>query len=114
MTDIIKRVGSSIDLTNFESQRRLVHRVALVTAVVSLLPIALGSLVTTLGAGMAFLDWPSSDGHGMLAYPWWKSSGDKFVEHGHRLAGVLIGLCSVGLFVVAWIYSVERSVSASD
>ena len=93
-----------------DRRRQLVHRTALVTAVVSLLPIGLGSLVTTLGAGMAFLDWPSSDGHGMLAYPWLRSSGDKFVEHGHRLAGVLIGLCSVVLCGIAWAHSLDRAV----
>jgi heme a synthase len=82
---------------------QLVHVFAVVTAVVSLAPIGLGSLVTTLGAGMAFPDWPTSDGQGMLAYPWLHSTGDKFVEHGHRLAGMLVGVCAVGLFVAAWI-----------
>ena len=65
------------------------HRLAVLTAVVALLPIVMGALVTTKDAGMAFRDWPSSDGHGMLAYPWLKSAGDKFLEHGHRLGGVL-------------------------
>lgn len=97
-------------LATQERHLRIVHKTALATALVSLLPIGLGSLVTTLGAGMAFLDWPASDGQGMLTYPWLNSSGDKFVEHGHRLAGVLIGLCSMGLFCVGWTYSVERSV----
>lgn len=78
------------------------HVLAVVTAVVSLAPIGLGSLVTTLGAGMAFPDWPTSDGQGMLAYPWLQSSGDKFVEHGHRLAGMLVGLCAVTLCGVAY------------
>jgi cytochrome c oxidase assembly protein subunit 15 len=48
---------------------------------------------------MAFRDWPTSDGHGMLSYPWWQSVGDKFLEHGHRLAGIVIGLASIGLCV---------------
>ncbi|MDZ4686395.1 MAG: hypothetical protein SH850_15105, partial [Planctomycetaceae bacterium] len=48
-------------------------------------------------AGMAFADWPTSDGHGMLAYPWLESTGDKFLEHGHRLAGMLIGVMTLGL-----------------
>lgn len=61
----------------------------------ALLPISLGAVVTTVEAGMAFADWPSSDGHNMLLYPWWQSSGDKFLEHGHRLAGMLIGVMSL-------------------
>tara|TARA_R110002072_G_scaffold303142_1_gene495846 strand:- start:123662 stop:124474 length:813 start_codon:yes stop_codon:yes gene_type:complete len=52
---------------------------------------------------MAFPDWPTSDGQGMLSYPWLQSSGDKFVEHGHRLAGMLVGFCSIGLCAVAWL-----------
>lgn len=59
---------------------------------------------------MAFLDWPTSDGQGMLAYPWLQSTGDKFVEHGHRLAGMLIGFCSMGLCAVAWYGKSSRNV----
>ncbi|MHC4875488.1 MAG: COX15/CtaA family protein [Planctomycetota bacterium] len=80
---------------------RLVHWLAVITVVVSLAPIGLGSLVTTLGAGMAFPDWPTSDGQGMLAYPWLSSTGDRFVEHGHRLAGMLVGLSSIALCAAA-------------
>lgn len=78
------------------------HRTAVLTACLSLLPIVVGAVVTTLDAGMAFADWPSSDGHNMLLYPWLKSAGDKFVEHGHRLAGMLIGFVSIILTVVVW------------
>lgn len=80
----------------------LIHRLAVGTAFLSLLPIVMGTLVTTLGAGMAFLDWPTSDGQNMLTYPWLQSSGDQFIEHGHRLAGMLIGFCGLGLVVAAW------------
>lgn len=80
------------------------HRYAVLTAVIALLPIGMGALVTTLGAGMAFLDWPTSDGQNLFLYPWlndFKTQPDKFVEHGHRLAGTLIGLFSIGLAVFA-------------
>lgn len=69
----------------------------------------MGALVTTLQAGMAFADWPSSDGHNMLLYPWFRDFAahpDKFTEHGHRLAGVLIGFVSVCLAVTS--YFIER------
>lgn len=65
----------------------------------------MGALVTTLKAGMAFADWPSSDGHNMLLYPWFRdfaTNPDKFTEHGHRLAGMLIGFISVALAAAAW------------
>ena len=81
-----------------------VQRFAVLTCIVALLPISVGALVTTLKAGMAFADWPTSDGHNMLLYPWLQDlrHTDKFVEHGHRLAGVLIGLVSIGLVAVTF------------
>jgi cytochrome c oxidase assembly protein subunit 15 len=72
------------------------------------LPIAVGSLVTTLDAGMAFNDWPTSDGQAMLTYPWLRSAGDKFVEHGHRLAGMLIGCMSIVFAVSVWCLESRR------
>ncbi len=82
-----------------------VRRLATLTCVVALLPIGLGSLVTTMKAGMAFADWPSSDGQNMLLYPWFRdfrTNPEKFVEHGHRLAGVLIGCVAIALAVAGW------------
>ncbi|HVV99694.1 MAG TPA: COX15/CtaA family protein [Planctomycetaceae bacterium] len=80
-----------------------VFRAALATAAITwLLTIAMGAQVTTRGAGMAFPDWPSSDGQNMFLYPWLQSTGDKFLEHGHRLAGSLIGLMSIALVAIVW------------
>lgn len=81
------------------SHDRWLHRLAWLTAILALLPISVGAVVTTVDAGMAFADWPTSDGHGMLSYPWLSSTGDKFLEHGHRLAGMLIGFMTL---VLAW------------
>ena len=67
-----------------------------------------GALVTTLDAGMAFSDWPTSDGQGMLSYPWLQSAGDKFVEHGHRLAGIIIGCVSIVFAVAVWFLEPRR------
>jgi heme a synthase len=100
---VVIRSDGGFKLAARTKQDQRVHVLAVITALVSLAPIGLGSLVTTLGAGMAFPDWPTSDGQGMLAYPWLKSSGDDFVEHGHRLAGMLIGVVSIGLCCVAWV-----------
>lgn len=79
------------------------HYFAVITAAVALLlPITVGALVTTHDAGMAFRDWPSSDGHNMVLYPWLQSIGDKFLEHGHRLAGMFVGILSIGLATALW------------
>lgn len=88
----------SVSVDNLSSVRRW----ATVTCAVALLPIGMGSVVTTLKAGMAFADWPSSDGQNMLLYPWLSDfavNTEKFVEHGHRLAGMLIGFISI---LLAW------------
>lgn len=85
------------------SSPRWLSRYAVLTAAIALLPIGMGALVTTLDAGMAFLDWPTSDGQNMFLYPWlqdFHANREKFVEHGHRLAGSLIGMFSIGLVVL--------------
>lgn len=90
-----------------ETVHPLVRKLSTATCLVALLPIGMGALVTTLKAGMAFSDWPSSDGQNMFLYPWFSdfaSDPDKFVEHGHRLAGMLIGLVSVMLTVAGWMH----------
>ena len=81
---------------------RWLHRFAVATCCAALLPISIGAVVTTMKWGMAFHDWPSSDGHGMFAYPWFGSAIDKFTEHGHRLAGITIGCFSIVLTAWSW------------
>lgn len=82
------------------------HRLAVSTVLVAMVTLIFGALVTSKNAGMAFRDWPTSDGHFMLTYPWLKDlfAGDfkKFLEHTHRLAGALNGLWSIGLVAAAW------------
>ena len=90
-----------------DSSNKALRTMATATCLVALLPIGLGALVTTLKAGMAFADWPSSDGQNMLLYPWlndFRTHPDKFVEHGHRLAGVVIGITAIALAVQSWSY----------
>ena len=88
---------------NPSTARRWLHRFAWLTATLTLLlPVTTGAVVTTLKAGMVFADWPSSDGYNMLAYPWLSSARDQFVEHGHRLSGLTIGLLCIALAVFAW------------
>jgi cytochrome c oxidase assembly protein subunit 15 len=64
-----------------------------------------GGFVTASGSGMAFKDWLTSDGVFMPLYPWLSSAGDKFIEHGHRLLGMLSGVLTIAL--VASLYMSE-------
>lgn len=79
------------------------HRFAVSTVCVAMITLIAGALVTSKNAGMAFRDWPTSDGQNMLTYPWladFARDWDKFLEHGHRLAGMLIGVWSIALVVL--------------
>jgi cytochrome c oxidase assembly protein subunit 15 len=62
--------------------------------------VMLGAFTTTIGAGMAFPDWPLSNGsvnpHG------WLTEIDKFAEHSHRLSGTVMGLVTLTLAIWLW------------
>ena len=66
--------------------------------------VALGAFTTTIGAGMAFPDWPLSNGsvnpHG------WLTEIDKFAEHSHRLSGTVMGL--ITLVLSFWLWRAEE------
>ncbi len=57
-----------------------------------------GGFTTSIGAGMAFLDWPLSNGS--VNPPGWLTDLDMFAEHSHRLAAAKFGLIAVGLAAV--------------
>lgn len=61
--------------------------------------VTLGAFTTSIGAGMAFADWPLSNGsinpHG------WLHNVYMFAEHSHRLAAMMMGL--ITLVLVGWI-----------
>ena len=84
------------------------HRLAVALLCSTLLLICVGGLVTTQGAGMAFKDWPTSDGSNMFLYPWFQAANDKFVEHGHRLFGTLVGMIAIALCLSLWLKENRR------
>jgi heme a synthase len=87
------------------------HCIALATPVIALVTVTAGALVTSKHAGMAFRDWPTSDGYSMVTYPWFRDFAahwDKFLEHGHRLAGMAIGIWSIVLASLLWKYEPRR------
>jgi cytochrome c oxidase assembly protein subunit 15 len=60
-----------------------------------------GGFTTSIRAGMAFLDWPLSNGS--LNPENWTSQADMRAEHGHRLLGIIVGLLSLSLLVWTWL-----------
>ncbi|QDU08875.1 COX15/CtaA family protein [Gimesia aquarii] len=77
-------------------------KIALATTIATLPLMIVGGHVTTEGYGMAFPDWPTSDGENMLTYSWLHEASDKFYEHGHRLLGMLVGFLSIALVIIAF------------
>ncbi len=73
--------------------------VALMIAVLPL--ILVGAGVTSKNAGMAFPDWPTSDGY-LVNPPGWLQDVQKLWEHGHRLIGWTVGMLAIAVTAATW------------
>src|SRR5512139_1964148 len=78
------------------------HRLAVLLACATFPLLFIGGLVTSLGAGLAVPDWPSTFGYNMFLYPWSKMIGGIFYEHSHRLVASSVGLITVALAWTFW------------
>lgn len=65
--------------------------------------VALGAFTTSIGAGMAFPDWPLSNGS--VNPDGWLTDVALFAEHSHRLSGATMGLIAIALAI--WLYRSE-------
>ena len=79
-----------------------------VTAVALLLMLVSGGIVTGLEAGLAVEGWLIAEGHFLVLFPMtlMQRDVDTFVEHAHRLWGLLVGLTTIVVMVHLWM--VER------
>ena len=66
--------------------------------------VALGAFTTTIGAGMAFPDWPLSNGS--LNPEGWMTDLSMFAEHSHRLSAGLMSLLTIA--IAAWMWRSEE------
>lgn len=73
------------------------QRLAVALLVVTTITILKGAMTTSTGSGLAFLDWPLSDGQLMPERSYRTLPG--FFEHFHRLFGACAGLLSLSLMV---------------
>jgi cytochrome c oxidase assembly protein subunit 15 len=76
------------------------YRLAIAMVAVTIVVILKGAMVTSTGSGMAFSDWPLSDGELMPARSLETVPG--FLEHFHRIAGAIAGLLS--LLLAVWVH----------
>ena len=73
------------------------HRLAVVAAFATFLLLTVGGFVTSLDAGMVFIDWPLSDGS--INPEGWTRDPDMLSEHGHRILGALVGMLTIAVAV---------------
>ena len=66
--------------------------------------VTLGAFTTSIGAGMAFEDWPLSNGS--INPEGWLNDIMMFAEHSHRLTGTMMGLITIALAV--WIHVTDE------
>lgn len=96
----------------YASASRWPHRLAIWLCCATFPLIWVGGLVTSYDAGMAVPDWPNTYGYNLLLYPWrtWLfGPWDLFLEHGHRLLGVLVGLLAITLVATVYRSETRRS-----
>lgn len=68
--------------------------------------VTLGAFTTSIGAGMAFADWPLSNGS--VNPQGWLTDISMFAEHSHRLSGTTMGLITIALAVWLWRHEERR------
>ncbi len=85
--------------------RTLRNRFTWATFVVAIALLAWGAFVTSINAGMAVPDWPSSFNSYDPFNPWpnWWTITPVLAEHGHRLLGALVGILTLSLAVWTWV-----------
>jgi len=83
---------------------------AWVTTATVLLMLVAGGIVTGLEAGLAVEGWLIAEGHFLVLFPITLMQRDvpTFVEHAHRLWGVLVGLTTIVLMVHLWMADGRR------
>ena len=103
-------VGSlSFKKMSDEGRRRFFNSVMGVQLVLTLGLIYMGAMTVSTRSGMAFPDWPTSDGVLWPSWNYFMSQDDRFYEHVHRLFGQVVGLFGIFIFVLAFIYERKRN-----
>ncbi len=88
-----------------EVRRNWTAMLAWVTAITTLLMLIAGGIVTGLEAGLAVDGWLVAEGHLLVLFPITLMQRDvsTFVEHAHRLWGLLVGLTTIVLAARLWL-----------
>jgi heme a synthase len=95
-------------MAEFNLPQRVLHGFAVCLAVLILLLICSGGLVTSHEAGMTVPDWPNSFGYNMFLFPISRWIGGVFFEHTHRLLASGVGMLTILLSVATWVIERRR------
>ncbi len=102
-----KDVPSTTWADVFAWKRDMLFRYAVIATIAIVPLLTLGGVVTSAKAGLAVPDWPQSYGANMLLYPISLMADPHiFLEHTHRLFGMLVGLTT--LVLMAFTFFVDR------
>lgn len=79
-------------------------RLAAATTACTLFLVLFGGAITTMGAGMAVKGWMDAEGHFMPLFPLekWFRDHATFVEHTHRMIGIVVGLLAIATVVATF------------
>lgn len=77
---------------------------SVLTLIVTAFLLYMGAFTTSIGAGMVFDDWPTSNGS--FNPEGWLQDIGMLAEHGHRLLGATVGLLTITLTI--WIFIADK------
>ena len=80
------------------------HRFVLATIAATLCLVVWGGFVTSINAGLAVPDWPTSfnSWDPLSPFPGWWEQTPILAEHGHRLIGAVVGFLTLILAGLTW------------
>ena len=71
--------------------------------------IYMGAMTVSTRSGMAFPDWPTSDGVLWPSWNYFTAQQDRFYEHGHRLMGQFVGYLAILVLIFSRYFHKERN-----
>ena len=90
--------------TDLQDPSPLPFRLAVAMCGCTLFLVLFGGSVTTMGAGMSVKGWIDAEGHFLPLFPvaMWFRDPATFVEHTHRMIGILVGLLSIATLIATY------------
>jgi cytochrome c oxidase assembly protein subunit 15 len=96
------------ETARYDSAPRWLHRCAIFTVAATMVLLGLGSAVTTFRAGMADPIWPTAPTALLQASSEQLEDVRFVIEHSHRLAGYIVGICAIVLAGWLWLAEPRR------